>query len=109
MHEVALAQEIVAIVSDRIRSGQVIRLVLHIGKLAAVSPDAVRFCFTACTEGTRLEGATLDIVEVPGIARCRGCDARIELLRPFGICACGSSDLEWLSGEELVIKQVEVQ
>jgi hydrogenase nickel incorporation protein HypA/HybF len=109
VHELALVQEIVAIVSDRVSSGQVMRLVLHIGKLAAVSPDAVRFCFTVCAEGTRLEGAALDIVEVPGIARCRGCGARIELLRPFGICACGRSDLEWLSGEELVIKHVEVQ
>jgi hydrogenase nickel incorporation protein HypA/HybF len=109
VHELALAQEIVAIVSDRIPAGQVMRLVLHIGKLAAVSPDAVRFCFAACTEGTRLEGAALDIVEIPGIARCRGCGARIELLRPFGVCACGGADLEWLSGEELVIKQVEVQ
>lgn len=108
MHEVAIAQEIVAIVSERIPVGRVARLVVQIGKLAAISPDAVRFCFPACTEGTRLEGAVLDIVEVPGIARCRGCGARLELLRPFGICACGRSDLEWLSGEELVIKQVEV-
>jgi hydrogenase nickel incorporation protein HypA/HybF len=108
MHEVAVTQEIIAIVSERIPDGRITRLVLHIGKLAAISPDAVRFCFAACAEGTRLEGAALEIIEVPGRARCTGCGAQLELDRPFGICECGRSELEWLSGEELMIKQVEV-
>ena len=30
------------------------------------------------------------------------------LERPFGRCACGATDLEWLSGEELKIKEFEV-
>jgi hydrogenase nickel incorporation protein HypA/HybF len=84
------------------------RIVLEVGKLSAVLPDALRFCFDAAAEGTAAEGARLDIVEVPGIARCRACGARVELSRPFGRCECGGSDLEWLSGEELRIKEMEV-
>ena len=37
-----------------------------------------------------------------------GQNARVELERPYGRCACGGDDLEWLSGEELRIKELEV-
>jgi hydrogenase nickel incorporation protein HypA/HybF len=32
----------------------------------------------------------------------------VTLERPFGRCGCGCTDLEWLSGEELKIKEMEV-
>ena len=41
------------------------RVVLEIGKLSAVLPDAVRFCFELCSEGTVVEGAELEIIETP--------------------------------------------
>jgi hydrogenase nickel incorporation protein HypA/HybF len=108
MHELAITQEVIAIVEARLAGARVTRIVLEIGKLSAVLPDAIRFCFDACVEGTGLEGATLEILETPGVGRCRACDARVELERPFGVCRCGQSDLEWLSGDQLTIKQVEV-
>jgi hydrogenase nickel incorporation protein HypA/HybF len=108
MHELGIAQEIVAIVSDRAAGARVTRVVLEIGKLAAVLPDAVRFCFELCVEGTSLEGASLVIIETPGLARCRECGRDVSLDRPFGRCECGGADLEWLSGEQLKIKEFEV-
>jgi hydrogenase nickel incorporation protein HypA/HybF len=107
MHELGIAQEVVAIVSEHAR-GRVTRVVLEIGKLSAILPDAIQFCFDLCTEGTVVEGAELQIIEVPGRARCRICRGEVTLLQPFGRCECGSSDLEWLSGEELRIKEYEV-
>jgi hydrogenase nickel incorporation protein HypA/HybF len=53
-------------------------------------------------------GAALEIVEIPGLARCRACGSELALERPFGRCGCGGSDLEWLSGEELRVKEYEV-
>jgi hydrogenase nickel incorporation protein HypA/HybF len=108
MHELGIAQEIVAMVSDRADGARVTRVVLEIGKLAAVLPDAVRFCFDLCVEGTSLEGASLVIIETPGLARCRACGGNVSLNRPFGRCECGSTDLEWLSGENLKLKEFEV-
>jgi hydrogenase nickel incorporation protein HypA/HybF len=32
----------------------------------------------------------------------------VELLRPFGRCACDCTDLEWVAGEELKIREMEV-
>jgi hydrogenase nickel incorporation protein HypA/HybF len=108
MHELGIAQEIVAMVSEHAGEATVTRVVLEIGKLAAVLPDAVRFCFDLCVEGTSLEGAALVIIETPGLSRCRACGGDVTLDRPFGRCSCGSTDLEWLSGEELKIKEFEV-
>jgi hydrogenase nickel incorporation protein HypA/HybF len=108
MHELAVAEEVVAIVVARTGGAPVARIVIEIGRLCAVVPDAMRFCFELATEGTAAEGATLEIVEVPGEARCRACGGHVALDRPFGWCGCGSSDLEWLNGEQLSVKAVEL-
>jgi hydrogenase nickel incorporation protein HypA/HybF len=108
MHELGLAQEIVEQVSARAEGARVVRVVLEIGKLAAVLPDALRFCFDLAAEETPVAGASLVIIETPGRARCRACGGDVLLERPFGRCTCTSTDLEWLSGEELIIKEFEV-
>jgi hydrogenase nickel incorporation protein HypA/HybF len=108
VHELGLVQEVVSICSERSGGARVTRIVLEIGQLSAVLPDAVRFCFDAVAEGTAVEGAVLDIVETPGLARCVACGAQLELSRPFGICACGNTELEWLAGDELRIREMEV-
>jgi len=108
MHELGIAQEIVEIACTQARGARVTRIVVQIGKLSAVLPDAVRFCFDLCTEGTTAAGASLEILEPEGVARCCECGGRVLLERPFGQCHCGSSDLEWLSGDELKIQAVEV-
>lgn len=108
MHELGITQQIVEAVMDRAAGAQVTKVVVEIGKLSAVLPDAVRFCFDLCCEGTPLAGAELEIIEPDGRARCRDCGAEVMLERPFGRCACGCSDLDWLSGMELRILGMEV-
>ena len=79
MHELALAQEILDVVAARSGGARVTRVVLEVGKLAAVLPDALRFCFDLAAEDTVARGASLEIVETPGRARCRGCGADVAL------------------------------
>jgi hydrogenase nickel incorporation protein HypA/HybF len=108
MHELGIAQEIVEVVAEASRGARVTRIVVEIGKLSTVLPDALRFCFDLATRDTVAEGAALDIVEIPGRARCVACGADVALEQPFGRCACGNTDLEWLSGDELRIREMEV-
>lgn len=108
MHEVGITAEVVAAVAERAAGRRVTRVVLEVGCLTAVLPDAVRFCFDACAEGTSVEGATLEVVEVAGEAECRACGDVLALERPFGMCGCGSTDLAWRRGDELVIREIEV-
>jgi hydrogenase nickel incorporation protein HypA/HybF len=109
MHELGLCAQMVDDVSAKVGEQKVARVVLEIGALSAVLPDAMRFCFDLCTQGTPLEGAALDVREVPGRAKCTQCATELELLKPFGRCACGCSDLTWLSGEELRVTHVQLQ
>ena len=108
MHELGIAMQVVDALAERAGGARVTKVVLEVGMLAAVLPDSLRFCFELATEGTVVEGAELEIIERPGRARCLGCAAELELLRPYGRCACGGSELEWLSGEELRIFEIEV-
>ena len=108
MHELGITRNIVAIVAERAKGAKVQRVSLEIGKLSAIMPDAVRFCFDVCCQGTVLEGASLEIIEIPGLARCRQCCAEVPLEQPFGICSCGSVELDLIRGEELKIKEMEI-
>jgi hydrogenase nickel incorporation protein HypA/HybF len=109
MHELGITQNIVAIVTEHAEGKKVRRVVLEIGKLSAIMPDAVQFCFDICTQGTVLEGSRLEIREIPGLAQCQQCGAEIVLDKPFGICKCGSVQLNLITGEELKIKEIEIE
>jgi len=108
MHEIAIVQSVVELVTQRCGGRKVVRVVLEIGKLSTVVPDAVRFAFDVVAQSTAADGARLEIVETPGLARCRACDRRFELDCALGECRCGGTDLEWLAGEELRIREMEV-
>ena len=108
MHEMGIALEVIDAVSTRAAGSRISRVVLEVGALTAVLPDSLRFCFDVACEGTPLEGAKLEIVQKPARARCLACQAEMELSRPFGRCACGGTDLDFLTGDELRIFEMEV-
>ena len=69
MHELSIAQAIVATVTRHLPPGNraPVRWVkLSVGVLNHFAGDSLRFCFAAASEGTALEGAKLDIDETPG-------------------------------------------
>ncbi len=108
MHELAITESVVAAVCDRVGAARVIRVQLEIGKLSGVAPDALRFCFDLSTDGTPLAGAHLEIIETPARARCRECRAEIDVDELIALCGCGSAKLDFLSGRELKICEVEM-
>jgi hydrogenase nickel incorporation protein HypA/HybF len=109
MHELGIMQNVVAIVTEHARGARVKRVALEIGKLSAIMPEAIRFCFDVCARGTLLEGAELTIAEIEGLGRCDGCGARVPLAQPFGRCGqCGSRQIHCVAGQELKIKEMEL-
>ncbi len=109
MHEMGITQSIVAIVAEQAAGRKVKRVTLEIGMLSAIMPDAIRFCFDVVAQGSALDGAALDIIEIPGRARCHECGGEVLLTEVFGRCACGSRNLQRLAGEELNIKSMELE
>ncbi len=108
MHELAIAESVVAMVRECADGHPVSVVRLRVGLLAGVVPDALTFCFELATAGTPLEGALLEIEVQPGQAHCRTCDLDFSLPDAFLLCGCGSADVELLSGRELMVESVEV-
>ncbi len=109
MHELGITQNIVAIAAEYANGQPVKRVTLEVGKLTAILPDAIRFCFDVCCQGTVLAGARLEIIEKPGLATCQQCGATVPLDYPFGVCDCGCQQLQIIQGEELSIKELETE
>ena len=108
MHELAITESVVQGVAERFGEARIRRVILQIGRLSGIVPDAVRFCFEACARGTTLEGAVLEIDETPAVARCRDCTASVAMHELYDLCLCGSANLEVLAGRELKVRAVEV-
>jgi hydrogenase nickel incorporation protein HypA/HybF len=110
MHELSITRSVVAIVSEQALGQRVTRVRLEIGRLSAVLPDAIRFCFDICAADTPVAGAELQIVEIPGLGRCNECAADVHLDALVGRCPqCGTASLRLIAGQELNIKDIEVQ
>lgn len=109
MHELGITQNIVEIAIAHTHGAKVHRITLEIGQLTAILPDAIQFCFDICAQGTPLEGATLEIIQHSGVGQCRLCGQQLALEQPFGICDCGSTQLDILQGEELILKELETE
>ena len=106
MHELSLTRNIVSIVTEKSKGAKIRQVTLEIGKFSAVLPDALQFCFDIVTKGTVAEGADLEIIETPGIGKCRVCGSQFELLHRFSPCPCGSTNISQISGSELNIKKM---
>jgi hydrogenase nickel incorporation protein HypA/HybF len=102
MHELGIARNIVAIVGDAAKGRRVRRVTLDVGKLSGVMTEAIMFCFDT-------EGATLEIRQIEGRARCSACGLEFAADTLFTPCVCGSRQFTRLQGEELNIKSMELE
>lgn len=113
MHEMALTESVVALVEEAARSEGFARakaIVLEIGVLGHVEPEAMQFCFEAISRGTIAEGARLDIIRVAGQGWCLDCGKSVPLAERFGPCpACGRHHVQMTAGDELRVKELEVE
>jgi hydrogenase nickel incorporation protein HypA/HybF len=113
MHEMGIAMQIIEIASASIPQDVpdvcVERVNLKIGKLAAVVPESLRFCFEIASRETPLAGAELHIDEIPVVARCKTCRTEWVVNGPVFTCtACNSGQIDILSGRELNIESIEI-
>jgi hydrogenase nickel incorporation protein HypA/HybF len=108
MHELALVESVIEMVAEHAQGRGVRRVKLEIGKLTCVTPDAIRFCFDVAAAGTPLEGANLEIIEIEARARCGVCGETFVQKTLWASCRCGSHDCKRISGEELRVKEYEV-
>ena len=110
MHEMSITQSVVEICEGHAAGRRVTDVVLEIGELSGVVPDSIEFCFEACSKGTLLQGARLTIEITPGIGHCPDCGQELPIATLYDPCAaCGAFGLSIVSGEELRVKELELE
>jgi len=113
MHEMSLCAGIVEVLEEQARVQDYSRVKtvrLEIGELAGVEIEALRFGFDVTTRGTLAHGAVLEMIRLPGIARCLHCQCSAETCQRFDPCPrCGSYRRQITAGEEFRIKELEVE
>lgn len=110
MHEMSITQGVVEICESNAAGRRVTSVVLEIGELSNIIPEAMEFCFEACTRDTQLDGATLVIERIPGRGRCNDCGAEFHIKAYYENCpSCGGYKVDVLAGEELRVKELEVE
>lgn len=112
MHELGITQSIVDLAEQTAReqgATRILSVTVEIGELSGVVPDAVAFCFEACSKGTPLEGTRLIIDQIPGRGRCSQCGRETPMDHfTFACPVCDALGLERLQGEELRIREMEI-
>jgi hydrogenase nickel incorporation protein HypA/HybF len=112
MHEVGLMQtavELAVAEAARRGAGRIHRVVLRVGALAGVEPEALDFAFEVAAAGTIASGARLDVERAPAVCFCPAC--RWEFAPPgavFECPRCGMVSSDVRGGCELELASLEV-
>jgi len=85
------------------------RITLQVGRLRAVVPDAMRFCFQVVSQGTAAQDAELVLEEVPIRVRCDSCDREWTVEGVSFLCPDCDGPCKTLSGKELLLRSIEVE
>jgi len=114
MHEMSLTEGVVRILEDQAAEHGFTRVKtvwLEIGELSTVVPESMEFCFDAVARGNPLTAeAKLEIIRVPGAAWCMDCSKPVHVTSRVDLCPdCGGAKLTVTSGEEMRIKEMEVE
>lgn len=109
MHELSIAQSIVTLAGEAAQGRRVTRINVEIGALSGVLADSVAFGFDLLAEGTPIEGAKLNILQITALARCDDCGQEFMLAQRATACSCGSFRHALLRGDELSVRSIELE
>ena len=113
MHEMSLCEGILQVLEDQAAAQHFQRVKtvwLEIGALANVEISALEFAFEVVCRDTLAEGSRLEIVHLPALGWCLDCEESVEVEASHHPCpVCGSYKLHVSGGDEMRIKELEVE
>ncbi len=113
MHEMSLCEGILQVLQKSAQSQgfrRVKTVWLEIGALSGVEVEAMRFSFDVVMRGSLADGAKLEIIDLPGQAWCMQCAKTVTVKQRFDACPkCDSYQLQVTAGDEMRIKELEVE
>lgn len=113
MHEIGIMESAMDAVLLQVREhgGQSVhRIVLRVGALSGVDPEALQFAFDVVKRDTVAEAAVLEIDSVPARARCAACKEEFSVDSGFIYeCPhCGQLSGDVCGGRELELTRIEL-
>lgn len=111
MHELSMIQEILLVLKNsseenNISSIKSVKLV--VGKLVAVLPDSMQFCFDVLAKEPPFVNTRLEIEEIDIRVACKSCGKESVVADHRFYCIfCGSSTVEVVAGNEFYVDYYE--
>ena len=120
MHELSMADAMVKTVLDVAEKNdaiEIIEVTIEIGKLTMLNPEQIRFLLEVLVENTLLEGADINIVELPVELNCNSCeytgladmDDSDHYLAIVKCPNCSERNVEITAGRECNVKNIKIE
>ncbi|WP_319531241.1 hydrogenase maturation nickel metallochaperone HypA [uncultured Cohaesibacter sp.] len=113
MHEMSICEGILQVIEDQAAKqafSRVKKVRLEIGPLAGVEMEALMFSYDVVCRNSIADGSELDVIKLPVSAWCMQCSKPTEVAARYDACPdCGSYQVEITGGDELRIKDMEVE
>ena len=112
MHEMSICEGILQVLetsSAEKNFTRVKKVFVEVGPLSGVEVDALRFSFDVVMKGSLADNSVLEIIETDAKAWCLNCNELVTISQRYDDCPqCGSAQIQVTSGDELAIKELEV-
>ncbi len=113
MHELGITENILSIVlshGEEKDAKKILKISLKIGEMTQIVDECIRFYFDQLSEGTIAQGAKLVVENVPIRVRCTNCGNIKEAPDyNFNCPSCGNICIEFVSGRELLVEDIEIE
>ena len=110
MHELALAQDIVAVICEKVTGdpSKITRINIDLGTFSGAVAESLEWGLKITMEEKNAPGAAININRIAAVARCE-CGEEYQLDDILETCSkCGSINRELVSGMDIVINSVEI-
>ncbi len=113
MHELGVTESIAGICLRHAQGSgarRILKVNVRLGELAGIIDHYVAFYWDMVTRDTIAEGAQLNFIKVPVVARCPDCGVDFPVVEYDLTCpACGRTDSELVSGREFLVESIEIE
>lgn len=113
MHELGIVFHVIKQaeeVAEQNKVEKVTTLTLEVGEVSGIEFPYFRECFEWAKKRTKyMQECNLNLVVIEGISYCRDCKETYNTVKHGRICPkCGSKDTYLVTGDQVVIKDLEV-
>ena len=114
MHELGVVSHIIKEVETVAKENnvkKVISLTLEVGEVSTIVPDLFKDCFDWSKKKTEfMQECELNMVIIAGVTYCQDCGETYSTTKHGKVCPhCGSKNTYLITGNEVIIKDIQVE